>query len=50
MVWNGIDPTNNSDIQRYCHLDIPTEYQYLTRVTVLILVGRFLNTIIDVDY
>ena len=37
-------------IQRFSHLDIPTKYQYLTGVTILIPTGRFFDTIIDVDY
>ena len=29
------------------HLDIPTKYQYLTGVAILIFTGGFFNTIID---
>jgi hypothetical protein len=29
MVWNDIDPNNNSGMQRFSHLDISTKYQYL---------------------
>jgi hypothetical protein len=51
-IWfrNGIDPNNNSGIQGFPHLDIPTKYQYLTSITTLIPTGRFFDTIIDVDY
>ena len=36
MIWNGIDPNNNSGKQRFSHLDRPTKYQYLTRIPILI--------------
>jgi hypothetical protein len=49
MVQSGIDPKNNSGIQRYSHLDIPTKYQYLTGITILIHMSRFTDTILDVD-
>ena len=50
MVWNGIDPNSNSGIQRFSHLEAPTEYQYLTGITKLIPTGRFFDTIIDVGH
>lgn len=28
MVQNDMDPNNNSGMQRFSHLDIPTKYQY----------------------
>ena len=30
--------------------DIPTKYEYLTRITILIPTGRFFATTIDIDY
>ena len=50
MLKNGIDPNNDSGIQRCSHFDTPTKYQYLTGITILIPMGRFFHTIIDVDY
>jgi hypothetical protein len=50
MVWNGINPNNNSGIQRFSHLDIPTKYQCLIGITILIPTGRFFDSIIDVHY
>ena len=35
---------------RLSQLDIPTEYQYLTGITILIPMGRFFDIIFDVDY
>ena len=50
MVYNGIDSNNNFSIQRFSHLDIPTKYQYLIDIAILIPTGtRFFETIIDVD-
>jgi hypothetical protein len=49
MVYNGIDP-NYLGLQRFSHLDIPTKYQYRSGITILIPLGRFFDTIIDVDY
>ena len=34
--------------QRFTHLDIPTNYQYINGSTILILIGGFLNIILDV--
>ena len=45
MYW----PNNNSRIQRFSQLDIPTIYSYLTCMTILIPIGRFFETIVDVD-
>jgi hypothetical protein len=47
---NGIDPNNNLDIQRFFHLDIPTKYQYLTGISIMIPKGRIFDTIIGVDF
>ena len=41
---------NYSGIQKISHFDIPTKYQYLIGITILVPTGRFFNTIIDVDY
>ena len=32
------------------YLEISSKYQYLTGITILIPMGRFFDTIIDVDY
>jgi len=37
-------------IQRFSHLDIPTKYQYLADIAILIPTGRFFDIVIDVDY
>ena len=50
MIYNGIDPNNNYVKQRFSHLDIPTKYQYLTSIIVLILMGGLFDTLIDDDY
>jgi hypothetical protein len=42
------DPNNNSDIQRFSHHEITMRYQYLTGTTILIPMGRFFDTIMDV--
>ena len=34
----------------FSHLDIPTKYQYLTGTLILVSMGRFFDTMIDVDY
>jgi hypothetical protein len=39
MVYDGIDLSNELGIQRFFHLVIPTKYQYLIGVTILIPVG-----------
>ena len=44
-----IDPNNNSSLQRFSHLEIPTKYQYMICIIISVLMGRFLYTIIDVD-
>jgi len=54
LVWiwfeNGIDPKNSSCVWRFLHLDIPTKYEYLIDIICLRPMGRFIVTIIDVDY
>jgi hypothetical protein len=50
MVLSGIDPNTNSGTQRFSHLDIPTKYQYLTAITISIPKGRFIDSIVDVNY
>ena len=50
MVKNDVDLDYNSSKQRFFHLDIPTKYQYLTGITILIPMGRFFDNLIDVDY
>ena len=47
---NGFDLSNSSGIQSYSHLDIPTKYQYLTNATILIPMGKLLDTIVDIEY
>jgi hypothetical protein len=42
MFQNGIDPNNNSGVQIFSHLDIHTQYPYLTGDTILIPTGRYL--------
>lgn len=39
---NRIHPSSNSGIQRLSHLDIPTKCYYLTGITILIIMTRFL--------
>ena len=36
MVLGCIDPLNSSSSQRFSHLAIPTKYQHLTSITILI--------------
>ena len=48
MVQNVIDPNNNSVIQRFSHLEIPTKYQYSAGIIFLIFTGRVFDAIIDV--
>ena len=48
MVQNVIDPNYNSVIQRFSPLEIPTKYQYVTGITILIYKGRVFDAIIDV--
>ena len=38
----SINPTNAFDIQRFSHLDVPTKYQHVSGITILIPMGRFL--------
>ena len=45
-----IDSNNNSIVQRYSHLEIPTKYQHLSGITILVSMSRFFDTIIDVGY
>ena len=52
-VWcrmGSVDPNKNSGVHRFSELHIPTKYQYLTGITILIPMGRFFHSIIDVDY
>ena len=49
MFKNAIDLHNNLDVQRFPHLEIPTKHQYLTAITILIRMGRFFDTIINVN-
>ena len=52
MVHNVVDPNLciPTGIQRFSHLDLLTKYQYLTGITILIPMGRFFDTMIEVDY
>ena len=45
-----VDPNNNSDIQRFSHLDISIKYQYLTSIIILIPTSRCFDTIVDGGY
>jgi hypothetical protein len=45
-----IDPNNDLGVQKFSDLEIPTGYQYLTGNTILVPMGRFFDTVIDVDY
>ena len=45
MIKYDDDPTNNSFIQIFSHLDISTKYQYMTSVTILIFMDQFLDNI-----
>ena len=49
MVVDDIDSENNLGARRFSPLDIPTNYQYLTSITILIPMARFFDTITDVD-
>lgn len=46
VIYNGIDPNNNLDIQSSFHLEIPINYQSLTNVIDLIHTDRFFDAII----
>lgn len=52
LLWaeTVVTQTIHLGTQRSSHLDIPTEYQYLIDSTILIPMGGFLITIVDVDY
>ena len=50
MVWSDINPNNNFGTQRFPLLDIPTKYQYLTCIIMLIPMGKFFGSIIDIEY
>ena len=45
MVWNSSEPNNNLGPQRFSHLDIPINSQYLSGNIILIFTGKCLNTI-----
>ena len=49
IIQNGIDPNNNSSIERFSHLDMPIKNTYLTGITVFIPTHGFFDTIVDVD-
>ena len=46
MVWS---PNNQSGVQNFSHLEVPTKYQCWIGITILIPMGMFFNTIVDVD-
>ena len=48
-LTNGIDQNNNTGFTQLLSNLTYTKYQYLTDITILVPVVRFLNTIIDVD-
>ena len=37
-------------MQRYSYHDIPTKYQYLIGITLLVPIDRLFDAIVDVDY
>ena len=45
-----IDINDHSGIHRFSHLDIPSKHQYFISIIILMSMGRFFDTIIDVDY
>ena len=49
MVWNGLDPNNNSGVQKCSHLEVPTKYQCWIGITISMPTGRSFDTIVDVD-
>ena len=50
LLHDGVDPINNSGTHKVSYLDIPTKYQYFTYFTILVSMGRFFDTIFDIDY
>ena len=50
MLKKGIDPNNNSGIQRFSHFHLPTKYQCMTDVTNVIPLNRFFTATVVVDY
>ena len=42
MIYNGSDPNNNTGIQRFTHLHIPTTYQCLIAMTISTPTGEYL--------
>ena len=45
LTWfKRIDLNNKSGTQRFSHLKIPTKYQYLTSIGILMLANRFFDT------
>ena len=46
----GIDPNNNSCIQRFSCFEIPILYEYVIGITNLIASGGFFNTAIGLYY
>ena len=41
---------DDSGVQKFSHLNIPTKYQYLIGTRILIPIGKCFDTIIDVDH
>jgi hypothetical protein len=53
MVYSNVSPVYRwrMDVDdNLSHIDIPTKYQQLIGITILLLTGRFLNSVINVDY
>ena len=48
--WYHVDPSNDSAIQRFPYLEIPTKYEYFIGNASWYQVARFFDAIIDVDY
>ena len=49
MVPTSIESNNNLGMQRFSHLDMPTEDENLSGITIVISICRFFDIIIDVD-
>ena len=50
-IWfRRIGPNNKSSKQRFSHLEIHTKYQYLIDMMNLMLMDKFFDTHIDLDY
>lgn len=48
MIHNGFDPNNNYGTQSSSHFHVPTEYQYLMVVIILIRIDVSIESLHDV--